>query len=135
MKKYKITDLIPCYHTEGRCEGCKLAGAVSRMPFNVDENMEALITEVLEPASEKLGQKIVVISGFRCPLENARNQEGNMIQHAKGEAADVAPAGCTVEELARVIEELGKFDELIVFPTYVHVSYRRQGGNKKEVKR
>ena len=138
MKIYKITDVIPCYRTVGRCEKCKLAGAVSRMPFSVDENMEALVTEVLEPACEKLGKEIVVISGFRCPLENRRHGGSNDSQAVKGEAVEIAPvqdSGFTGLDLARVIEELGKYDELIVYPTYVRVSYKRQGGNRKEVKR
>ena len=37
--------------------------------------------------------------------------------------------------LARIIVENGKFDQLIIYPTFVHVSWKRQGGNRKEVLR
>jgi len=29
----------------------------------------------------------------------------------------------------------GKFDQLIVYPTFLHVSWKRQGGNRKQILR
>jgi uncharacterized protein YcbK (DUF882 family) len=54
-------------------------------------------------------------------------------QHMKGEAADITTG--TVEgnmKLKAVIEELGKFDQLITYPTFLHVSWKRNGGNRKQ---
>lgn len=58
-----------------------------------------------------------------------------------GEAADIVPAclqltayGLKVlERLARIIVENGKFDQLIIYPTFIHVSWKRQGGNRKQI--
>ena len=140
MKYFTKEEVIRCYRErkEDRCKECRLTQAVKKLPNGIEENMEALVTEVLEPVCEKLGNEIVVLSGFRCPLENRRQGGSNDSPAVKGEAVEIAPvqdSGFTVLDLARVIEELGKYDELIVYPTYVRVSYKRQGGNRKEVKR
>ena len=140
MKYFTKEEVIRCYRErkEDRCKECRLTQAVKKLPNGIEENIEALVNEVLEPACEKLGKEVVVISGFRCPLENHRHGGLNDCQAVKGEAVEIAPvqdSGFTVLDLARVIEELGKYDELIVYPTYVRVSYKRQGGNRKEVKR
>ena len=69
---------------------------------------------------------------------------------------DIAPAGFKVLEtfgtserssrqdsgfkeelakLARIIVQNGKFDQLIIYPTFLHVSWKRQGGNRQQILR
>jgi len=106
------------------------------MPNDIDANMEALVEHVLDPARRRLGKPIIVNSGFRCPLHNGRVGGVANSQHLRGEAADVsllAHTRSSVQELARVIIENGKFDQVIVYPTFVHVSWKRRGGNRREV--
>ena len=101
------------------------------MSYGIDENIEALVTEVLDPARRKYGKPVVVNSGFRCPIHNSAVGGVNQSQHTKGEAADVH---CDDNlALARIIVANGKFDQLIVYPTFIHVSWKRQGGNRKQI--
>ena len=102
---------------------CKCCGQVA-----FPENIEALVENVLDPAREKLGAPITVNSGYRCPKHNAEVGGVANSQHMKGEAADVRP-----REVGKIIEELGKYDQLIYYPTFVHVSWKRTGVNRKQI--
>jgi hypothetical protein len=133
MKHFKKTELIRCYNEnrEQRCKECRLTQAAGRLPNGIEESVMALSEEVLDPAREKLGAPITVNSGFRCPLHNQTVGGVANSQHVRGEAADLT---CKDNQrLAKIIVEQGKFDQLIVYPGFVHVSYKRQGGNRHEV--
>lgn len=59
-------------------------------------------------------------------------------QHMRGEAADIQPVAGNEDdlpEMARILIGNGKFDQLIVYPTFIHVSWRRFGWNRKQVLR
>ena len=143
MKWFTKEEVIRCYRKrkEDRCKECRLTQEVKRLPNGLDENMEALVTEVMDPAREKLGMPIICNSGFRCPIHNAKVGGATGSQHMKGEAMDVVPGdsglvtGDSLERLARIIVENGKFDQLIIYPTFLHVSWKRQGGNRKQILR
>ena len=98
------------------------------MPASARENIEALVEAVLDPAREKFGKPIVVNSGYRCPKHNAAVGGVAASQHLRGEAADVRP-----RKVGKIIEQLGRFDQLIFYPTFVHVSYKRIGANRKQI--
>ena len=109
------------------------------LPPLARENIEALVEAVLDPARERLGKAIRVNSGYRCPKHNLKVGGAVGSQHMKGEAADVVPGesgkvtGDSLERLVRIIKELGEFDQMIVYPTFVHVSYKRIGTNRHQV--
>lgn len=109
------------------------------MPASARENIEALVENVLDPARERLGMPIRVNSGYRCAKHNRKVGGVAASQHLLGEAADVVPVNSEngkvkseLERLVRIIKELGTFDQLIVYPTFVHVSYKRIGRNRKQ---
>lgn len=138
MQYFKKEELIWCYRERkgDRCTECKLVQAVMKLPYGIEENVEALVENVLDPARRKLGKAILVNSGFRCPLHNGRVGGASGSQHMKGEAADIAPvsgAGCTVNDLTRAIIANGKWDQIIIYPQFLHVSWKRQGVNRREV--
>ena len=140
MEYFKKTEVIRCYRErkEDRCAECRLAQAVRKLPNGSDENMEALVREVLDPVRRKIGKPIVVNSGFRCPLHNKAVGGATSSQHVKGEAADIAlePRNYeSTEKLAEAIMNGGKWDQLILYPTFVHVSYKRNGGNRRQILR
>ena len=121
---------------------CKCCGSMGSM--QVAKNIEALVENVLDPVRERLGKPVVVNSGFRCLIHNKAVGGVYNSQHVSGQAADITPAGFKVQDsgfkeelakLARIIVENGKFDQLILYPTFVHVSWKRQGGNRREVLR
>lgn len=133
MKYFTKEELIRCYRETGRCKECRLTQAVKKMSYGIDENIEALVTEVLDPARRKYGKPVTVNSGFRCPLHNSAVGGVANSQHTRGEAADVH---CEDNrKLARIIVEAGRFDQLIIYPTFLHVSWKRQGGNRQQILR
>ena len=104
---------------------CKCCG---QLPPLARENVKALVSEVLDPVREKLGMPIVVNSGYRCEKHNKDVGGVRNSQHLRGEAADIHCADN--EKLKQLIIENGKFDQLITYPTFLHVSYKRTGGNR-----
>ena len=106
---------------------CKCCG---QLPPLARENVKALVREVLDPVCEKLGMPIVVNSGYRCEKHNKDVGGVKNSQHLRGEAADIH---CSDNErLKQLIIENGKFDQLITYPTFLHVSYKRTGGNRHQ---
>ena len=106
---------------------CKCCG---QLPPLARENVKALVREVLDPVREKLGMPIVVNSGYRCEKHNKDVGGVRNSQHLRGEAADIHCADN--ERLKQLIIENGKFDQLITYPTFLHVSYKRTGGNRHQ---
>lgn len=110
-------------------------------PKEAEENLKALIEDVLDPLREAYGRPIRVTSGYRCPQLNRLVGGSPNSQHMRGEAADIQPlksekseAKSELDKLARILIGNGKFDQLIVYPTFIHVSYRRKGWNRRQVK-
>ena len=106
---------------------CKCCG---QLPPLARENVKALVSEVLDPVREKLGMPIVVNSGYRCEMHNKDVGGVKNSQHLKGEAADLTCSD--LPRLKQLIIENGKFDQLITYPTFLHVSYKRTGGNRHQ---
>ena len=105
-------------------------------PKEAEENLRALVDEVLDPLREAYGRPIRVNSGYRCPKLNTLVGGTPNSQHMRGEAADIQPVvgnEADLPELARILIENGKFDQLILYPTFIHVSYRKLGWNRKQV--
>ena len=98
---------------------CKCCG---QLPPSAEQNLQALVEHVLDPARN---------SGYRCPAHNKAVGGVKNSQHLKGEAADITCADN--KRLAEIIEQLGNFDQLIVYPTFLHVSYKRQGVNRESI--
>lgn len=121
---------------EFRCRCC------GELPEEFQGNVRVLVANVLDQAREKLGRPIRVNSGYRCPKHNAEVGGVANSQHMKGEAADIAPAGFGFQDsgfkeelkrLGRIIVEGANFDQLIIYPTFLHVSYKRHGNNRKQI--
>ena len=105
-------------------------------PKEAEENLKALVDEVLDPLREAYGRPIRVNSGYRCPKLNTLVGGTPNSQHMRGEAADIQPVvgnEADLPELARILIENGKFDQLILYPTFIHVSHKRLGWNRKQV--
>jgi len=118
MKWFKKEDFL-C-----RCGKCE-------MPAEVEGNLMALVENVLEPAREKLGGPIIVNSGYRCERHNRDVGGVANSQHLRGEAADIRCADN--KRLAKIIVEADRFDQLIIYPTFIHVSFKRLGANRGQI--
>lgn len=100
--------------------------------FEVRDNIKALVDNILQPLRDSWGGPLFINSGYRCPELNAAVGGVPTSQHVKGEAADV---GCTDPyALAKLAVKMKlDFDQMIVYPSFVHFSYRARGGNRREV--
>lgn len=133
-KHFSREEMARCFRENGaRCKECRLAQPVIQLPYGIEENIRALVEEVLEPARERLGKPITVNSGFRCPIHNRAVGGVTASQHMRGEAADI----CCEDNrrLAKIIVEQGRFDQLIIYPSFVHVSYKKNGPNRGQILR
>ena len=110
----------------------------------VPENIKALVENVLDPLREKYGKPIRVNSGYRCPKHNLAVGGGNRSQHLLGEAADIAPLepdsrnnGFSEDlvKMVAIIRQNGKWDQMIIYPSFVHVSWKCLGPNRKQTLR
>lgn len=97
--------------------------------WDVRNNVIALVENVLQPLRDAYGKPIKINSGYRCPELNKKVGGVATSQHMKGQAAD-----CGVDDslaLARLLLDLGlEFDQAIVYPTFLHISYKADGVNR-----
>lgn len=108
---------------------------ISNIPDEEEtRNLVALVMQVLDPLREKYGHPITVNSGYRSPELNKKVGGASSSQHTKGQAADIT-AGSKAEnkKLFDLLKEMD-FDQLINENdyTWVHVSYKRIGYNRKQ---
>ena len=140
------TDKICKYLTIGevvRSESAK-RNNISNMPTAEHlENMKALGTNVFDKVREHIGKPIGLSSGYRSEaLNNAIKGSSKTSQHCKGEAFDIDAdihGGTTNKEIFDFIRLNLDFDQMIwefgndSQPDWVHVSYKRNGGNRKSI--
>ena len=113
------------------------------------ENLRALCVHTLEPLREALGLPIVVTSGYRCKqLNQLLVQHSKKSQHMNGEAADFVVQDSKVkfqgenrrELLIKafrtiILDENIDFDQLIIYPSFIHVSYTSRHKNRQKLTR
>ena len=102
-------------------------------------NLVVLVQQVLQPCREQFGS-ISINSGLRVLELNQAIGSSDKSQHINGEAADFEAYLISNRRLAEWIEEKLDFDQLILeYPGpdprdgWVHCSYKRDGGNRKQV--
>lgn len=100
--------------------------------FAVRDAVKALVDEVLEPLRAAWGQPLRVNSGYRCPAVNALVGGAATSQHVKGEAADIACSNpAKLAALAKALKL--PYDQMIIYPTFVHFSHRLKGPQRRLV--
>lgn len=112
------------------------------IPENAKGNIKALVDNVLDPLREAWGKPLTVTSGYRCPALNKAVGGSRTSQHITGQAADIITGN--IVDNARlfhlIIDSKLPFDQLIfekgdinVGPAWVHVSYRSDGKNRRQI--
>jgi len=118
-------------------------------PDEAVENLRALCEHTLEPLRNALGLPIIITSGYRCKqLNHLLVNHSVKSQHMNGQAADfyvaepkdlnlepgtLNPAKPTRRELLIkafrqiILDDAIAFDQLIIYPSFIHVSYVRTG--------
>lgn len=93
-------------------------------PELVVENLKSLCEHILQPIRDKVEKPVEINSGYRCLELNKKVGGVPTSQHVLGCACDFKIDGMTSYEIAEVVLELKlPFDQLILYPTFVHVSY------------
>ena len=129
-RHFKREEMARCFRENGaRCRECPLKQKAGKLPDGVEANLEALVEQVLEPARQRLGLPIVVNSGYRCNVHNAAVGGVANSQHMRGEAADIRCKD--LRKLEDILTEMGKYDQLIIYPGFIHVSWKKNGINRK----
>lgn len=103
---------------------------INNVPSKQEEqNLIALVDNILDPLREAYGKPIIVTSGFRCERLNKLIKGSKTSQHRLGQAADIRTVEDTKEEnkkLFELVKELNlPFDQLINEYDFdwIHVSY------------
>ena len=125
-----------------RSDVAKREGIDNTPGLQETEALTALVEDVLDPLREMYGHPIHVTSGYRCDKLNRVVGGAKTSQHLRGEAADIT-TGKRGEnaKLYGLIEKYFDYDQLIwehgtdKEPSWVHVSYRAEGGNRKQTLR
>ena len=98
--------------------------------------LTALVDNVLDPLREWYGKPLIVSSGYRCSELNAAIKGSRTSQHMSGQAADIDTGDRQQNKLLfEYIKKNLPFDQLIDESNFswVHVSYRADGNNRKQV--
>lgn len=111
-----------------KSDTAKLAGIKSQyiIPINAVRNIVALTSNILQPLRNKIGM-IKITSGYRCQLLNHYLNGAKYSQHLTGSAADFM---CEDQETAIKLIKQMQFDQLIIYPRFLHVSYDSKRSRK-----
>ena len=101
------------------------------------DNLDRLVTRVLDKLRDGWGRPIIVTSGYRCKELNATVGGARNSQHLKGQAADIV--GDDFEAFRRFVRRWCKdneFDQCIFErgggKQWIHISYV-EGRNRRQV--
>ena len=133
-------------------------GIQNTPPQEAVENLRRLCANTLEPLREELGLPVVITSGFRTKaLNDLLAHSSERSQHMQGQAADfyVAPlpstgsgsgsaSGAEESGLSRrellikafrliITSEQIDYDQLILYPSFIHVSYVSRERNRRTI--
>ena len=103
----------------------------------IEENLKALVDNILDPLREAYGKPIIVSSGYRYEKLNTLLKGSKTSQHRFGQAADIKTVSDTPTENKKLFDLVQKlnlpFDQLIDEYNFnwVHVSYSPR--NRKQV--
>ncbi len=118
------------------------------------DKIRSLCVNTLEPLRVALGQPVIITSGYRCKaLNDILSHAAKNSQHLQGQAADFyvgwsAPEdgrGQSGDHCPSARERLTRafrliitnktidYDQLILYPTFIHVSYASPAANRHKI--
>lgn len=100
----------------------------------VIDNLQLLVTNVLQPLRTALGRSIRVTSGYRSPAVNKAVGGVKSSQHSEGKAVDIVVHGVTPYDVVKFLIDTNiPFDQAIQeFNQWVHISYNKDA-NRNQV--
>ena len=98
----------------------------------VRDNIKALVEDILQPLRDAWGGPLFINSGYRSKELNKAVGGVVTSQHCKGQAADVGVTDPLA--LAKLAKKMNlDYDQMILYPSFVHFSYKREGENRGKV--
>ncbi len=94
-------------------------------------NLQSLCLRLLQPLRTSYGEAFHINSGFRSQALNKAVGGVPTSQHLKGQAADVRVRQPR-KLLSKLLETELDFDQAILYPTFLHLSYN-ENGNRQQV--
>lgn len=116
-----------------RSEAADKLGIDNSIPDeSIAAQIRSLVVTVLQPLRGAYGKPLAVNSGYRSPALNKAIKGAKNSQHTKGQAADIATGN--PRELARlVLRKNLPFDQMILYPTFIHLSHRHPGPQRNKI--
>jgi hypothetical protein len=123
-------------------------GIANVPPKEAVDNLKRLCENTLEPLREALQLPVIITSGFRTKaLNDLLAHSSERSQHMAGQAADfyVVPGSkfkvqgeihreLLIKAFRLIIQsELIDYDQLILYPTFIHVSYVSRERNRRTI--
>ena len=120
-------------------------GIQNNPPQEAVENLRRLCACTLEPLREELGLPVVITSGFRTKaLNDLLAHSSERSQHMQGQAADFYVGESSLkpetprQRLIRafrliITSEQIDYDQLILYPSFIHVSYVSKEKNRRTI--
>lgn len=100
--------------------------------WEVRDNIIALVENILQPLRDAWGGPLFINSGYRCLELNMAVGGVPTSQHVVGQACDVGVTDPYA--LAKLAKRMNlEFDQMIVYASFVHFSYRRDGYNRGQI--
>ncbi|NDW09068.1 D-Ala-D-Ala carboxypeptidase family metallohydrolase [Dysgonomonas sp. 520] len=98
------------------------------------ESIRNLVSKVLQPLRGKVNKPVYISSGYRSSELNKAVGGAASSQHMKGEASDIKITGMSSYDIANLVVKMGlPYDQLILYPSFVHVSTKRVGTNRNQL--
>lgn len=98
----------------------------------VRDSVKALVENLLQPLRDYWGEPLHINSGYRCKRLNELVGGVESSQHRKGEAADVKVGNPYELALCTLAHNL-PFDQMILYPDFVHFSHKKNGPQRYQV--
>lgn len=116
-----------------RSEAADKLGIDNSIPDeSIAAQIRSLVVTVLQPLRSAYGSPLAINSGYRSPALNKAIKGAKNSQHTKGQAADIATGN--PRELARlVLRKNLPFDQMILYPTFIHLSHRHPGPKRNQI--
>ena len=123
-------------------------GIVNEAPDEAVENLRRLCYGTLEPLRNALGLPIIITSGYRTKTLNDKlSRSSKHSQHMQGQAADfhlsqtlmsrilcISRRKQLIKAFRRIIlDESIDYDQLIIYPSFIHVSYVSRSRNRHNI--
>lgn len=114
-----------------KSDTAKKMGIENYTPCKEKDNIIFLVYNVLQPLREYVNEPLIITSGYRCEALNKAVGGVSTSQHTKGQAADVKTSN-PKKLLSDLLEMEIDFDQAILYPTFLHISYNIEG-NRRQV--